>query len=606
MVETFLSGFAQAFNSARARTEDANAEQENTLFRYKMDNLMEQKKKREAKSAVEAENARKAKDLAGQMGDNDSASIFYKELAKGVDYETLQKRVISGDYQKNSDYKAPTQTIKMPTPISMQYDTDPGANPLAPKPGTGLLAKGAQKQYEGMMGSVNEKIDSIDPSLRSEVVNPKEEYSVTQDDAGSKYLYKPKNQYKLGDYGDALYKLNKAQQSGDPVAIREANDEVKIHQRILTEKAALDAHANGKDVAKYVSVNPDGSIGAQFAGERRGDGIYNISNPNSEQLVSGPVRMMDDKDVDRLNTLTDNYGKASADHNTASTNFISALDSSQQMAEILHNDPSAATMTSGLLATAQSLSGEARAAAESLSGIENKINTNVESGKLDGIEKDIADYSTAVDKFVNTGILSDANKQKAINSVKFHSLQMKTAYAIAQANATDGKVSKNDIDNAMKIIGDTSNPDQITATLNGQMQGAFLKLASSQRQLDNNPSVIDFEKRMGLKTGLRPARIYDQIDQMEIPPERKELLKRYMSNINKEFQQGQAVTNATANASTVQQAPQQGPVQGFEFNGMVIQPEAVDILKKNPDERMKKFFDEQFGKGAADRVLGGK
>lgn len=551
MVETFLSGFASSFNAARARTEDANAEQENTMFRYKMDNLMEQKKKREAKSAQEAENSRKAKDLAGQMGDPDSAPIFYKEIANGVDYETLQKRVISGDYQKNSSYKAPTQTIKMPTPVSAQYDTD--ANPLAPKPGTGLLAKGAQKQYEGMMGSVNEKIDSIDPSLRSEVVNPKEEYSITQDDQGSKYLYKPKNQFKLGDYGDALYKQHMAQQSGDPVAIREADEEVKIHQRILTEKAALDAHANGKDVAKYVSVNPDGSIGAQFAGERRNDGIYNISNPNSEQLVSGPVRMMDDKDVDRLNKLTDDYGKASADHNSASTNFIGALDSSQQMAEILHNDPSAATTTSGVLATIQSLSGEARATAEALNGIETKINANVESGKLDGIEKDIADYTTAVDKFVSTGILSDKNQQKAINSVKFHSLQMKTAYQIAQANASDGKVSKNDIDNAMQIIGNTSDPRQIVATLNSQMSGAFLKLASSQRQLDNNPSVIDFEKRMGLKTGLRPARIYDQIDQMEIPPERKELLKQYMSGINKEFQQGQAATAATANP------PQEAP-----------------------------------------------
>lgn len=601
MVETFLSGFASSFNQARARTEDANAEQENTMFRYKMDNLMEQKKKREAKSAQETENSRKAKDLAGQMGDPDSAPIFYKEIANGVDYETLQKRIISGDYQKNSSYKAPTQTIKMPTPVSAQYDTDPGANPLAPKPGTGLLAKGTQKQYDNQMKSVNDRIDQIDPSLRSEVVNPKEEYSVTQDDQGSKYLYKPKNQYKLGDYGDALYKQSKAVESGDPVAIREANEEVKIHQRIASEKAALDAHAQGKDAATYVSINPDGSIGAQFTGERREDGIYNISNEN-QQLVSGPIRRMGDEEMKRLYKLQDDFGKASGDYNAASTNFVGALDSSQKMTQLLHDDRDAATTSSNVLGMINNLSGEAKATFSALNEMENTINSKAQSGNLDGIEKDIADYNRAASKFVGGGFLSEGNKNKALNGAMFRSLQMQTAYAIAQANASDGKVSKNDLDNAMQIIGKSVDPEIITKTVNQQMQGAFLKITSAARPLENNPSVIGFEKQMGLKTGLRPTRIGDQIEQMDWPPEQKALLHQYLKNINKDFVAGQAQTNATANPPPAQVQP----TPGVEFNGMVIPEEAVGILKGRPDKRTKDFFDSQFGKGAADRVLGGK
>lgn len=606
MAETFLSGFAQAFNSARARTEEANAEQENLMFRYKMDNLMEQKKKREAKSAVEVENARKAKDLAGQLGDPEAASIFYKEIANGVDYETLQKRVVEGDYQKNTSYKAPTQTIKMPTgvtPTTATYDAE--VNPLQPKEGDGILARGAKKQYDRRMESVNQKIDSIDPSLRSEVVNPKQEFSVTQDDATSKYTFKPKNQYKIGDYGDALYKQYKAKEAGDPVAIREANEEVKIHQRIMTEKAKADALAQGKNVAKYFSINPDGTIGAQFAGERRDDGIYNISNPNGEQLVSGPVRMMDDKDVERYNKLVDDVGKASADLNAVSTNFIGALDSSQKMAQILHDNPNAATTSSNILGLINNLSGDAKAAFQALNNMENNINSKAQSGNLEGIEKDIADYTKAAEKFNGT-FLSEGNRDEALAAAKFRSLQMQTAYAIAQSNASDGKVSKNDLDNAMEIIGKSNDPKIITQTVNQQMQGAFLKLTSTQRQLDMNPAVIDFEKRMGIKTGLRPTRIGDQIDQMEWPEEQKVLLKQYLNNINRDFTAGQAQTNATANPPPAQVQPQQQQVQGVEFNGMIIPEEAVGILKGRPDQRMRDYFDSQFGKGAADRVLGGK
>jgi hypothetical protein len=93
---------------------------------------------------------------------------------------------------------------------------------------------------------------------------------------------------------------------------------------------------------------------------------------------------------------------------------------------------------------------------------------------------------------------------------------------------------------------------------------------------------------------------------MDWPPEQKVLMKQYLSNINKDFSQGQAQTQATANPPPAQAQPQGQPTPGVEFNGMVIPEEAVGILKGKPDKRMKDYFDSQFGKGAADRVLGGK
>jgi hypothetical protein len=600
--QTFLSGFAQAFNAARARTEEQNADQENLIFKYKMDNLMQMKEKREKRKAEETENSKKAQDLAGQLGDPDSASVFYKELSNGVSYETVQKRIVEGSYQKNENWKTPTQTVKVPTAVTMTYDAE--ANPTAPEQ-KGLFAQGKQRAYDRQMESVNKRIDQIDPTLRTESIEDTGQ-TTTTDDANTKYVLKPKNEYKIGDYGDALWELNQAKQSGDPKRVREAQDKVEIHQRIMTEKAKSEAIAQGKNVSTYLSINEDGTIGAQLPGELRDDGLYNVVDPTRPQKVSGPVIRMSDDDVKRLNQLTDDFGKQSKDYNAASQAFVGALDSSQKMAQILFEDPDAATMSSKGLGLIESLSGEAQAAYKAISDMENNINSRLESGKTDGIEKDIADHAMAVEKFIERGVLSDKNQSKVVNAAKFRSLQMQTAYQIAQATSTDGKVSNQDVANALEIIGSNSDPKQIIPVLNSQMQGAFLKLQSVQDQLNNNPSVADFENRYRLPngkkidTGLRGRRIGQQIDAMNIPPEQKTALHQYLKQVNSGYVQGQAETKQSLDAQQ-QQAP-----QGVEFNGLVIPTEAVDILKGKSDKRMKDFFDQQFGKGAADRVLGGK
>lgn len=606
--QTFLSGFAQAFNSARARTEEQNADQENMIFKYKMDNLMQQKEKRNKKKLEESENAKKAQDLAGQLGDPDGASVMYKELSNGVSYETLQKRVLEGSYQKNENWKTPIQTVKVPSAVTMTYDAE--ANPAAPEQ-KGLFAAGKQRAYDRQMDSVNKRIDQIDPSLRTETIDDDGHTATVADDASSKYVLKPKNEFKIGDYGDALWELNQAKSSGDPKRVREAEDKVAIHQRIMTEKAKSEAIAQGKNVSTYLSINPDGTIGAQLPGELREDGkLYNVVDPMHPQEVSGAVMRMDDDSLKRLNQLNDDFKKGSKDYEAASQAFIGALSSSQQMAQILHDDPDAATMSSKGLGLIESLSGEAQAAYKALADMENNINARIDSGKTDGLEKDIADHAAAVEKFLERGVLSDKNQQRAVNAAKFRSLQMQTAYQIAQATSTDGKVSNQDLANAKEIIGSSSDVKQIIPTLNAQMQGAFLKLQSSQSQLNNNPSVADFENRhrtatgKKIDTGLRGKRIEQQIIDMNIPEEQKTALRQYLKQINAGYVQGQAETQGSLAAQ--QQQDQQNAPQGVEVNGLVIPTEAIDILKGRPDQRMKDFFDQQFGKGAADRVLGGK
>lgn len=530
MAETFLSGFTESFLKTREARMNREQDQEDMMFKYKMDSLMKLREKREAKSAKEAELAKRAKDLAGQVGDANFASVAYKELSNDVSYEEMQKRIGEGYYVKNQDYTQPTQTIKtpaVPSAVKMTYDDD-----------SSITDPEQKKRLEG----VNKRIDEIDPGLRSGMETPNE-FSTTTDDNTSPYVYRPKNEIKIGDMNDSLWKLHQAQQSGNPKAIRDAQAQVDINRRVETEKAVMQARANGKNVNTYVVFNPDGTINSQVPGEVKEDGkLYNVADPMNPQIVSGPVRLMGDDDIKRLNTLNDDFGKAAKDYNANSEAFVSALSSSQQMAQILADDPDAATFTSKGLGLIESLSGEAQAAYSAVADIEKDINAKIASGKTDGIEQEIADHAKALDDFLKRGVLSDANQQKAVNAAKFRSLKMQTAYQIAQATSTDGKVSNQDLANAMQVIGDNSDPNQIIPALNTQMQAAFLKLQSSQSTLNNNAAVADFEKRYGIKTGLRGQRIGDKIMSMDIPPEQKQVLMKYLGEVNKGYAQGQAET----------------------------------------------------------------
>jgi hypothetical protein len=609
MVETFLSGFAKGFIDARKDRMDREADTENQQFKYKMDSLMQMREKREAKSLKEKEMSDQAKGLSDQFGDPNFAPVAMQELKLGVSAETVQERLANGYYTKNTSYKPPTQTLKVPAAVSMKFDA--GMDDTQPT-GTGMLARGEAVNKQRGMDKVNARIDAIDPSLRQGMVDQDTTSATTDEASNFAYKYTPKNQVKLGSYEDALYAQQKAKDSNDPVALREANTKVKIWERVNTENTINQAKARGKNSSTFLSIGDDGVIKSQLPGEVRdnGDGtksVWNIADPQNEQQVSGRVRVMNKDDMDRYNAVTDQFSKKSDDYKVAAGAYVSALDSSQRMAQILHNDRGAATYASKGLGLVAELQGEAQAAYQSINGLETTINEKAASGKLDGIEKDIADHAKAVDEFVKNSMMTPGNQQKVVNAAMYNSLKMQTAYQVAQATSTDGKVSNNDLNNAMQIIGNSSDPDQILPALNTQMQGAFLKLTSAQTALESNDTIKNFERDYQLKTGLRPDRVGDMIMKSNLPDEQKRNLLNYQNEINKVHQAGQAQVNQSVQEQQVQQVQPPAQTQTPPKMVTITDPEkfnaATAILKKNPSPEMKLKFDKVFGQGASDQVL---
>lgn len=585
----FASGFAQGFIRSREKSEDRRAEQENIMFKYKMDGLMQQKEKRTKRKEQEDEWGRQAKGLSAQMGDSEFSTVALNELKNGVSYETIQKRIAEGAYATNADYKTPTQTVKVPKAVAQPVNTEPSAAapgtlssdemsmaPQTPGPFAGvpvvggIMERGRQKRAARQDERVNARIDEIDPSLR-QAAEEDSGYSYTTDSANSKYQYKPKNELKIGDYADAVYKLNIAQQNKDPIALRDAQAEVRAHEMVLTRKAKIEAEAKGENVRTYVAVGPDGKLGKQFAGVARENGLYDISDPRQPNgaEVMGNFVEMNDEDMKRWNTLTDNFGKTSSDYNNiAAPAFIAAVDSAAKIDDLLTRDPGAATSTYKGIALLGRLEGEAKAAYGALTSMEDEIAVKAASGDMEGMEALIAKHADATMKFMDDSVLTPGNQQKIINGGLYNSLKLSAAYQFAMAKSSGEKMSNQDFNNEIsRITGDgTENPEVVKAALRASGQEAFLRLNTVQNSLNKDPSINQFETRLGVKTGLKADRIGDKIMQMEGNDQQKAMMMQYI----KTFGQDAAVAKMQANESL---AKSQGVMEDPNAPAMVAVPE---------------------------------
>jgi hypothetical protein len=567
-METFMSGFAQGFVRARERSEDRRAEQENTMFKYKMDSLMQQKEKRNKKKLQEQEWGTQAESLAQIMGDGEFSSIAMQELKNGVSYETMQKRISDGFYVKNDTYKPPTQTLKVPTAVSQpvntnpeQGDTAPYRDPLVsapnsqaaptpklPVPGTpgfadglkGLRETAQNRRQKQMEEKVNRRIGEIDPTLLTQNDVDAEEESATTTMENSKYIFKPKNEVKIGDYADAQFELLRAQQSKDPIKIRDAQLKVDAHEMVYTRKAKIEAQAKGEDARYYLSVNPDGKIGKRITGVQRNGEFLDISDPRNPQgtEVTGDVVEITEDDMKRLNTLRDNFGKGVIDYNVQSASYVAALDSSQRLTKLLADDPGAPRAATRGLSVLQRLQGELQAGYQMVYDNELELEKRLASNNLEGVETLIAEHKKNVDDLYTKSILTPGNQQRVLNGALYQSLKLSAAYQFAQANANGGKMSNQDFETALtRITGNNDeNPDSIIQNLRSVSQEGFVRLSSLQKQLDKDPSIQGFERDLfgesKNQTGLRPMRLGELILSSERDDMSKKELMDYLSNIN--------------------------------------------------------------------------
>lgn len=586
---TFLEGFAQGFNDSYNRRKDREAEKENTMFKYQMEGLLKNKELRQKKKLEETQWMNQAKDLSGQLGDTEASTMFYKELANGVSYETLQKRLLEGQYEKNLDYKAPTQTVKIPSGVSTASTLTEKTPEVVEASGGGLkgiLERGKARNESAMQDRVNKQIDELDPELR-QYSQMEDEETPTMDYSNSPYKLK-NNEMKIGDYADSLYKLRMAQQKGDPEAIRKAQTEVEVHQTVMAEKAMADAKAQGKNVGQYFMVGQDGTIEGIIAGETRVNQetgrteVWNISDPRQEQTVQGELRQItDDKMMGRYTSLVTDFGKKSKEYNDASASFITAVDSSNKIVELLNKNPGVAAggVASGVALLGR-LEGEAKTAYAVLYDLEQEIKTQVQEGNMEGIEAKVAKYVEEANSFAQKSFMTEGMQNLAVDKAKYDSLRIAVAYQFAVASGvSNGRMSNQDFENNYERIGGNKPANQVIDALKLTGQESFVRLDSVRNSLANDPSIKTFERDYRLKTGLAPKRIGDQLAEMG----RADLMP-YIGALNSQNEVGKRVAAETANPAPDQNVPVQ--IQNVEdYNNL---PKGAVYIDPNGKKKVKR------------------
>lgn len=508
---TFLSGFAEGFISERNRRLEREAQIEDTQFKYGMDALLQNKERREKKRLEETELANKARTIAQNLGDPDFAPTALSELKAGVDTETLQKRYAERSYQKNPKYVPKETTLKMPRGVVdvREEEYDAGMN-LSPK--------------------VKERMDQIDPTLRKGTIAEDHTYtSLSAESDSTPYIYKPQEEVKVGDYVQAEYDYQLALKTKDPDKIAQAKLKRDVHQSVETQKALAKAKAEGKNVKSYVMLDENGEISSKFAGEiiTDADGqpvLKNISNPqidangNAVNLnvlsAQGQVKEFTEDDAKALFDLQRQFGKQSADYNTASDKYIGALTTAQSVEQILQQYPAVTTMSSNAAVFIKGMQDEAAGAYTLLANEQSEIDTAIESGNTEGLGGKISEYEDNLKEFSDT-FMSQGNVDLAMAKALYEGQRKLLAYQMAGANGITGTgLSKKDYDNFYDSTGGNKSAPEVMNAIKQTAYGVFNVIDSARDTLDNNQEVVTFENYTGVKTGLRATRLGEKLKRL--------------------------------------------------------------------------------------------
>lgn len=556
----FLSGFAEGFVTERRRTIERQQDLDDQSFQYRMKYLTDQREKRDAKKVKETEWSRQAKDLAAQYGDPEAASSFYKELANGISYETQQKRIVEGSIQRNTNYVKPTQTVKVPSAVSME--------PLDAQFPTNER--------------VDKRIDSIDPTLRIAQPETDNEFSTLADTPDSQFVYKPANQMEVGDLDQAQYELMIAEQNKDEPAKASARLKIRAIELAETRKAQIKARAEGKSSRTYVMRDPKtGKVMSTFTGEIREDGnLWNTSNPqvdgngNTGSIVTaeqmGQVVEISENATKEWIDLEKNFGKKSADLHEGSANFVGAMNSSKKILEILDRNPTVVSRAADAVEFARDLQGDVRAAYEIIVGKQTEIKTAMDNGDTDTARTLIAQYAGDVNDLIeraeqNSGLLSADNQKLASDKAIYDSLKTLLTFQMASANGVSGaKMSDKDFMLFEQIIGGRKrNADDVRMAISNAGQIVMTTLDAHREQINRDPSVRGFKMRNGFDPGIEVPRVGDLLVEMG-----REDLADTLGLISGKQEIDKATAAASAQQSSQEQGLQPGTIEdGFEYLG---------------------------------------
>lgn len=592
----FMAGFGPAFSRGLEAGVERRAQEKQDLFRFTMQDLINQRDKREEWKREDRKAAKKAESLLQMSGaPSEAIDTVYDWVKSGVDESTILKNLATGKFEIKEPVEGPQEAQEV-DPVAQQMAATglasemPQPAPTAPEQASnlegGLLSglfgrkkkdprQGAVSKAAGALGMPEDEanrlltgVDVPEPIQRSGRATFIPGAPEREDDPF------------VDSMPQTELELSRAMESGDSKRIAEAKQRHDAALSAINVEAEAEARAKGIKIGGYPVVLTDGSpYAVKRVVQRNPDGTVRLDD--GQIVPEQMTRPVQDDEIDLMLKINTNMKADLEELRNRSENHKSAMRAYANMTDIVEKTDGAVLqdVSAGFFQGVENWIAEAATFGSEISKIASTGGELPENGLTDLLraEKELISAPQSL------------GTQKGLFEINRAIL----AYHLAASKGQAGRSLSEAERKVFQEIGSAgTSPDKFH-------QGMADVLLPATRDIDSMGEAI-YSQNNDIKTfekvyGGRPEQyVYSPLEKEFDTSSDPDIQKVW--GIAKQFDRrtGRSVITPEMKAGEAITPPTSYPKPNAQ---------AIELLRKNPSLRNR--FEEMFGPGSADAVLGG-
>lgn len=573
----FMSGFGRAFSESYENAADRRAKRDDDNFQIAFTSYLKRKDERDRYVREDGKMAKQAANLAQLAGIDDplAVSAAYDMLRNGMSDTVILKEFSKPGAKFSATETTPrskaagTETQNQmvasglsPAPSGTQTPEAPTEEPTQERDFLSELfgRKGPKARMEEEKRKANSRISQVTGDT------PEDISAVDSFDPSEPTVSMPKATFTPGQdavedvsWQDAIRLRDTAT---DPVQKKLYDDIVKSHEAKSKAEEAIKADPLGTGMV-FIAPDPETGKLGPVGGTKQPDG--SIVDFNGNPIQGARLQSQEEKRMDlELEKMAPDAMKARAQ----TANTVSLYKEGGELIDIASANPTVLTTVGDVTQWVEGMSAEAKAA-YSIIQHGGDINSPEAKKAFDKLDVTLSKYGV---------------DQIAANKSLFDSKLLAMAYRVAAAEGQKSRdVSNKDFDRIRDIINNSHGNSRVFAQNLADYLGSLQKQEDDTQFLPYNQMIERYKKYTGGYSPEEPViSTQEALNASQDPG-----VKKVLSIIN-----GDGIQEPEATPEETDKGP--------DTEG--IDPEAIKLLKDNPE--LSDQFDQIFGKGAADKVLG--
>ena len=620
----FITGFSNAFNQSFNNAREKRSQREDQVFEYKMSQFLKDKESRTSKRSQYDKWEQLSRKLAEDANMPGSEAAIFKHISAYGEEDAI-KHIRSGRLKPVEQPKGQaglTEKRLKATEASLNSQTD-----IALGAPVNQAPQGDANSFLAKMGinssNVSKRLDEITGGEYSQSQqNPIE--APAFDGSSSGFVIdtsEPAAKLMASDIADIKYNLEKAKQSGDAASVADLEMRMAAIAYASDEEARIALESKGIPMQDIVINDGNGAriFSAPFRKNGEGETVFTLPNGQTTTLGEG-VRLAGPDERERMRSVLESMSGSAKDYNKTLTVATEAFEGAGRLVEIVENHPGVLLKAGGVLDWGVSLGTEISKGSELLLGnivTEDGTNGRQALEQADGLFKDLQDTKgTAMGdegfrKQVQQrseqlmGLFNEEQLDVAAKRRVFNSLLRLQAYKIASLAGQEGReVSDKELERFMQIVSGGATVDKFSENMRGYMGTAVSTLNTQHGVLMNDPNLVGFMREFGYSTNDLPWAPRSLEESIAATNGADNVSGSYAQK-GYEFLRADNFMQPRSTDGVPVESRGEVLSDGAVPTNILLETfsDEVRMLTENPTQEMRDFFDQEFGEGAADRVL---